>query len=1152
MSLKIHEILIRDPRTEGLANDGQARIRNEPSLQAEAELRAELSTFVCDGQYGLAIERILGAYLKHFDGTRQVAVWVSGFYGSGKSHLLKMLGHLWQNTPFSDGITPRGLVVGLPTEVIALLKEIDLTATRQNVSRFMAMGTLPAGSSEHVRATIASVVLEACGLPRQVQLAEFVFWLRSEGIETPVRKAVKDAGKDWIGELNDLYVSTIIAKAVLDAMPGYAANESEVRNLFVANFARLGGDIDTKRFINVIRVAINEDAKLPLTILVLDEIQQYIADSLQRATIVTEVIEVLITEFSNRVLVVGAGQAALSPDTPTMARLQGRFVVNVKLSDGEVEAVTRKVVLAKKPIYENAVREILERHSGEIARQLSSSARLSLKADDSKVLVVDYPLLPTRRRFWEACFSALDKEGCNSQLRSQLKIVHQAVLAAADKDVGYVIPGDALYTAIASNLVEGGVLLQELYERIQKLTKVPIDGQLLHRMCGLVFLIMKLPREVGTDIGLRATPEVIADLLVEDITVPSAALRNKVATLLDGLATDGTLMKVGDEFRLQTGEGEEWNRAFIERVTQLMAQTDAIENIRRKKFQEEAQRAVVGVGIKQGASKVLRNVTMHFGDSNPPLTDNVVIWMRDGWGASERDVLDSARAMGQEDSTIHVFIPKKEADGLRRQLADAEAAQRVLDNKGVPTNAAGQEASASIFSRKCVAENLISETVKEVFRGARVFQGGGTELTFSSLTESLQQAAKDSIARRYPRFSEADFAEWSTVIQRAKTGADDSFGPIGHSGVIQDHSVSKEVLRVMGSGETGTKIRKALEASPFGWPKDAIDAALIALHRAGVIRVSRNGTPIQPGALDQGNIPTSEFKPEHTIVTSQQKIAVRGLCTHVKCNCKSGEEEMKAGEALKALEAQANRAGGEAPRPAVPSLTVVLELISLSGAERLVAVAAKEKELKGLWDTWCKQADQIEARMPGWLRATQLVVHAEAIPELADALAQLKAVDTNRGLLNDPDPVAPIATTIANTLRSRLSKSHELHAAEVIKAQNALDSDASWQKLKPEQQKAILATHKIVSPSKPTISTDAELLESLAECKIDARENLATVVRAGISAALTDAAKILKPAARSIKFAPATLENESQVESWIAERKKQLLEEIKTGPVILG
>ena len=1152
MARKIHEILVRDPRTDGLANDGQARIRNEQSLQAETELRAELSTFVCDGQYGIAMERILAAYLKHLDGTRQVAVWVSGFFGSGKSHLLKMLGHLWQNTPFSDGITPRSLVVGLPTEVTAQLRELDLKATQQKVSRFMAMGSLPAGSGEHVRATIASVVLEASGLPGQLHLAEFVCWLRSEGIEAQVREAVKSANRDWISELNSLGVSTVIARAVLAALPSYAANEGEVRKLINDTFSKIKSDIDTRRFIRLIRMALTRDEKLPLTVLVLDEVQMYIGDSNERSTVVTEAIEALLTQLDSRVLVVGAGQSALSVDTPTLTKLRDRFAVTVELSDSDVEAVTRKVVLAKKTIHESEVRQILERHSGEISRQLSSSARLSQKTDDAKVLVVDYPLLPTRRRFWEACFRALDASGSHSQLRSQLKIVHQAVLAAANKEIGYVIPGDALYSSIVDKLVQSGVLLPELYHRIEKLKTRTPDGELLYRICGLVFLIMKLPREAGTDVGLRATAESIADLSIEDITVPSAAFRKKVEVLLDGLAADGTLMKVGDEYRLQTGEGEEWNRAFIERVTQLMAQPDVIEDLRQKKFREEAQRAVVGLRVPHGVSKVLRSVSIHYGMSVPAATESVVIWMRDGWETSERDVLDSARGLGQDDSTVHVFIPKQEADGLRRSLADADAAQRVLDNKGVPTNAAGQEASASIASRKSVAENSIAETVKEVFRGARVFQGGGTELTFGSLPESLQKAAIDSVARRYPRFGEADFAAWETVIKRAREGADNMFGSIGHSGAIEDHVVSREVLRVMGTGETGTKIRKALEASPFGWPKDAVDAALIALHRVGVIRAARSGTPTPPGALDQGNIPTTEFKPEKTIVSAAQKIAVRGVCTHVKCNCKSGEEEAKAGEALRALEAQANKAGGDAPRPPVPSLTVIRELLALSGAELLVAVASRDKELKGLWDAWCKQAELIFARMPGWLRANQLAAHAKAIPALADALEQLKAVDTNRGLLNDPDPVAPIATTISNALRARLHKSHESHSGEVSIALKALNSDASWKSLKPEQQSAILMAHRIVLQNKPSADTAEELLESLSQCTIDARENLATVVRASVASALTDAAKILKPAARSIKFAPITLENESQVESWIADRKKQLLEEIKTGPVILG
>ena len=90
--MNIHETLARDPRAHALANSGQARITSDTDPRAVAELRAELETFVCDGQYGDAIERILKSYLNNLDRPKQDAAWVSGFFGSGKSHLLKMLG----------------------------------------------------------------------------------------------------------------------------------------------------------------------------------------------------------------------------------------------------------------------------------------------------------------------------------------------------------------------------------------------------------------------------------------------------------------------------------------------------------------------------------------------------------------------------------------------------------------------------------------------------------------------------------------------------------------------------------------------------------------------------------------------------------------------------------------------------------------------------------------------------------------------------------------------------------------------------------------------------------------------------------------------------------------------------------------------------
>ena len=118
--MKIHEVLDRDPRTARLANNGQARITDAADGPALEELRAELETFVCDGRFGDALQRILDRYPANLGTPKQDSAWVSGFFGSGKSHLLKMLTHLWENTAFPDGNTARGLVRGgLPDEVQA-------------------------------------------------------------------------------------------------------------------------------------------------------------------------------------------------------------------------------------------------------------------------------------------------------------------------------------------------------------------------------------------------------------------------------------------------------------------------------------------------------------------------------------------------------------------------------------------------------------------------------------------------------------------------------------------------------------------------------------------------------------------------------------------------------------------------------------------------------------------------------------------------------------------------------------------------------------------------------------------------------------------------------------------------------------------------
>ena len=117
MQTLIRDILLRDPSKEGLVNNGQARIQPTPAMTTPSRncganfLHSSVRASTREG-----IIKILSSFLGSLNQTHQKAAWVSGFFGSGKSHLLKMLCHLWADTKFADGVTARTLVSRLPDE----------------------------------------------------------------------------------------------------------------------------------------------------------------------------------------------------------------------------------------------------------------------------------------------------------------------------------------------------------------------------------------------------------------------------------------------------------------------------------------------------------------------------------------------------------------------------------------------------------------------------------------------------------------------------------------------------------------------------------------------------------------------------------------------------------------------------------------------------------------------------------------------------------------------------------------------------------------------------------------------------------------------------------------------------------------------------
>src|SRR5258707_4260622 len=204
-----------NPAEYRLANQGVATISFPPTEEGLATLRGELSTFVCHGAYANGLARILEAFLGSVGkGGSAPAVWISGFYGSGKSHLAGMLAALWTDLKFQDGATAEGLIPHLPPEVSAPLKELRI-ATKRVGGAVAAGDTLGTGPSDPAEATLG-IILRAVGLPSDLRAAQVALWLASLDILDAVRS---ELGKTFHSYIRSFILSPRFSAAVLKAKP---------------------------------------------------------------------------------------------------------------------------------------------------------------------------------------------------------------------------------------------------------------------------------------------------------------------------------------------------------------------------------------------------------------------------------------------------------------------------------------------------------------------------------------------------------------------------------------------------------------------------------------------------------------------------------------------------------------------------------------------------------------------------------------------------------------------------------------------------------------------------------------------------------------------------------------------------------------------
>ncbi|MBM3459549.1 MAG: BREX system P-loop protein BrxC, partial [Armatimonadetes bacterium] len=625
-------------------------------------------------------------------------------------------------------------------------------------------------------------------------------------------------------------------------------------------------------------------------LLVVDEMQQYIGEQqVQRAFDVQEIAEHCCRDLKSRLLLVGTGQSALTA-TANLRRLQARFTTKVSLSDADVENVIRKTVRRKKPERAPAIQKLIGDHQGEVSRHLQNT-RLAATTADENYYAADYPLLPVRRRFWEKVLRNVDASGTMAQLRTQLGIVFAAVQATAERPLGSVVPADFIYDQKCAELLSTGMLQREYYEIIAALRDNTPAGALKSRLCALAFLIPHLPRSGGADDGVRATADTLADLLVEDLRQDGSRLRQEVPKLLGELVAGGKLMQVEDEYILQTREGADWNADFNKRRAGFLSDESGLSIKREELLQAALEQSLRSLSLAHGASRESRNLDKILSQTRPEQpAQRLVLWLRHGWAEQEKTVAAEARAAGSESPMLFGFLPRLMHEELRQHLASLMAAEGTLNAKGTPTSAEAIQASEAIKTRLQLAEQGVGRCIQQVLTGAKVFLGGGNEANGVELVDKVQDAATGALQRLFPRFAEADHANWPQVFNGAKGGNVGALQAVGYQGETVGHPVCKQVYTFIGQGKKGKEVRDQFRAAPFGWPQDAIDAALVILTLAGNLRAGLNGQPVDAKSLNQTQIGNALFQADVPPLTVTQRLELKALFQKLGVTATNGQE----------------------------------------------------------------------------------------------------------------------------------------------------------------------------------------------------------------------------------------------------------------------
>jgi len=433
----------------------------------EARLRAEITEYVVTDSIDDQFEELLGKMQIAMDQGRQneVGVWVSGFYGSGKSSFTKYLGLALDDSVQVDGVRFLTYLQDRlhSPQAKALLGTVASKYPAAVVLLDLASEMLAGATIEDVSTVLYYKVLQWAGYSCNLKVAALERRLKKEGrYEEFVDHIQNEYGVDWKQIQNDpLVVDSVIPDVAHALYPqlfrSAAAFSTETEDVVL---------FENERVQEMIEIAREATGKQYI-IFIIDEVGQYVGSRQNLILNLDGLAKNLKNIGDGKVWIIGTAQQTLTEDDPHTAinspelyKLKDRFPIQIDLQSSDIREICYRRLLGKSSAGEQALGRLFDHHGQELRHNTKlQDARFYDANLDRTTFIHLYPFLPAHFDVLLHLLGALAKSTGGIGLRSAIKVVQDVLVEGpegqppvADQPVGWLATTVTLFDALHQDI----------------------------------------------------------------------------------------------------------------------------------------------------------------------------------------------------------------------------------------------------------------------------------------------------------------------------------------------------------------------------------------------------------------------------------------------------------------------------------------------------------------------------------------------------------------------------------------------------------------------------------------------------------------------------------------------------------------------------